>query len=233
MPKNYWMFVQTPEDFAISKNLGFTLHGLKSHQRRRAQRMEPDDRVLYYVSSIRKWVASASVTSPYFEDQAPIWNPNGNQDEFPYRVKLKPSIILDEKDYIDARELGPRLEYVKRWIPERWDLAFIDTLHLLPQRDFRLIEGEMKRIVKKGHTRSRNRRPKRNTFQKGTRPSNQTEPTAQSNTLSDLEDGTSQSISETIDNDSVLTSQDKLKHESHSEVDIGFSKETDSGTGST
>ena len=41
--------------------------------------------------------------------------------------------------------LAPRLEYVKRWPPEDWPLAFFDRLHLLPQRDFRLIEGEMKR----------------------------------------------------------------------------------------
>ena len=174
------------------------------------------------------------MTSRYFEDQAPIWNPNGNQDEFPYRVKLVPSIILDENDYIDARELGPRLEYVKRWIPERWHLAFIDTLHLLPQRDFRLIEGEMKRIVKKSHTERRNRRPKKNIFQKGTRSSSQMEPIAHSDTLSALEDGTpAQSVSEIMDNNFGLTSQDELQHESRSEVDTGCSKETDSEIGST
>ena len=166
MPKNYWMFVQTPEEFETSKGLGFTLHGLKSRHRRRAQRMEPDDRVLFYVNGIRKWAVSGSVASRYFEDRTPIWNSNGNRDEFPYRVKLSPAIILEEKDYIDARELGPRLDYVKRWVPERWPLAFIDTLHLLPQRDFRLIEGEMKRIVRKGRKRRRNRRPDRDVAQR-------------------------------------------------------------------
>ena len=166
MPKNYWMFVQTPEEFETSKGLEFTLHGLKSRHRRRAQRMEPDDRVLFYVNGIRKWAVSGSVASRYFEDRTPIWNSNGSREEFPYRVKLSPSIILEEKDYIDARELGPRLDYVKRWVPERWPLAFIDTLHLLPQRDFRLIEGEMKRIVRKGRKRRRNRRPDRDVSQR-------------------------------------------------------------------
>jgi hypothetical protein len=74
-------------------------------------------------------------------------------------VRLTPSIVLDETDYIDALEVGPRLEYVKRWPPERWPLAFHDTLHLLPQKDFRLIEGEMKKIVSRRRGRRRRGRP--------------------------------------------------------------------------
>ena len=163
MPKSYWMVVQTPDNFEITRQMGFTLHGLKSVHRRRAQRMEPDDRILFYVSGIRKWTAIATVTSRYFEDRSPVWNSNGSRDRevFPYRVKLSPLIVLDSKDYIDALILAPRLEYLKRWAPERWPLAFVETLHLLPQRDFRLIEGEMKKLDhswRKRRRRGRNRR---------------------------------------------------------------------------
>ncbi len=154
MAKNYWMVVQTAENFEISKELGFTVHGLRSRMRRRAERMSPDDRVLFYVTGIRKWTVLASIASRYFEDRTPIWKPGPTNEEFPYRVKLKPSIILKEADYIDALVLAPRLEYVKKWRPEDWPLAFFDTLHLLPQRDFRLIEAEMKRIVSRGRPRS-------------------------------------------------------------------------------
>lgn len=147
MPKTYWMVVQTPENFQISKTHGFTVHGLRSRYRRRVQRMEPEDLILFYISGIRKWGAITKITSRYFKDREPIWRAVDYDDNFPYRVKMKPNIILEEKDYIDAMEIGPRLEYVKRWIPERWQLAFHDSLHLLPQRDFRLIEGEMKRII--------------------------------------------------------------------------------------
>ena len=148
MPNNYWMVVQTPGNHEITRGQGFTLHGLTSKQRRRARRMEPDDRILFYVGgNVRKWTAIAAVTSKYFEDRTPIWDSNGSRRElYPYRVKTTPSIVLDEADYIEARILAPRLEYVKRWPPELWPLAFFDTLHLIPQRDYRLIEDEMKRI---------------------------------------------------------------------------------------
>ena len=147
MPRNYWMFVQSTEDFEVSKEKGFTIHGLKKRQRRRAQRMAPEDRALYYISGKRKWAATASITSHYFEDRTPLWQADRNGERFPYRVKLTPAIVLDEPDYVDAMILGPRLDYLKRWPPERWPLALFDTLHLLPQKDFNLIEDEMKRVV--------------------------------------------------------------------------------------
>ena len=158
MARNYWMVVQTTEDFETSKEMGFTLHGLRFSQRRRAQRMEPQDSLLYYVSGTRKWSAIATITSTYFEDRTPIWHTTGSSEEYPYRVKLEPTLILDEKDYIDALLLAPRLEYLKRWAPERWPEAFVDTLHLLPQRDFRLIEDEMKRVHPKWKNKRRSRR---------------------------------------------------------------------------
>ena len=162
MARNFWMFVQSPENFEISRERGFNLHGLRSRHRRRAQRMGPDDRVLFYVSGIRKWTATASITSKYFEDRTPIWKSHGRREEqYPCRVRMSPSIQLDEEDYVDALVLGPRLEYVKRWPPERWYLAFQDALHLLPQRDFRLIEAEMKKTPSARRNRRKQERSRR------------------------------------------------------------------------
>ena len=149
MGKNYWMVVQTLENFRITRDMGFTMHGVGSKYRRRAQRMQPDDRMLFYVRDLRKWPAVASITSKSFTDRTPIWKPSRRGEDFQHRVKIRPNFVLEEDDYIDGLILGPRLEYVKRWPPERWPLAFHDSLHLLSQRDFRLIEGEIKRIVKK------------------------------------------------------------------------------------
>ncbi len=147
MAKNYWMFVQTPENFAISKSLAFAVHGLGTKYRRRAERMQPGDKVLYYVSGMRKWAVVGSIASRCYEDTAPIWRATSPGEDFRYRIKIAPAIVLEEAEYIDALVLAPRLEYVKRWTPDRWPLAFFDYLHLLPQRDYRLVEGEIERVV--------------------------------------------------------------------------------------
>lgn len=147
MGKNYWMMVASPEDFEITKQHGFTVYGVRGKYRRRAQRMQPEDRILFYVTGLRKWTATATITSQFFEDRTPIWNVDGRTEVYPFRVKTKPEIVLGEADYIDALLLAPRLDYVKRWAPEDWPLAFFESLHLLPQKDFRLIEAEMNRFV--------------------------------------------------------------------------------------
>ncbi|MFP6567119.1 MAG: hypothetical protein VB961_07515 [Dehalococcoidia bacterium] len=149
--RNFWMFVEAPQNFEITREIEFSLFGMGAKYRRRAERMQPQDRVLFYINGVRKWPASATITSTYFEDNSPLWHPTTRGESFQYRVKLKPDIVLDEEDYIDAMILGPRLDYVKRWAPENWPLAFWDRLHLLPQRDFRLIEGEMERITSRNN----------------------------------------------------------------------------------
>ena len=161
MPKHYWMVVLTPDNYQISKEMGFTLLGLRPRYRRRVERMELDDLVLFYISGNREWAATATIKSRYFEDRTPIWRSLPQDDEFPYRVKINPSIVLDEEDHVDALVLGPRLTYVKRWLPEMWPLAFFDNLHILPQKDFRLIEGEMKKILSHRRKRSRGGRSRR------------------------------------------------------------------------
>lgn len=143
------MFVESEHNFEILREINFSLFGMGPKYRRRAERMKPDDRVLFYVQGLRKWPASATITSNYFEDDTPMWKPMTKNDSFRYRISLKANIVLDECDYIDAKLLAPRLEYIKRWIPEDWPLAFWDRLHLLPQADFRLIEDEMQRIASK------------------------------------------------------------------------------------
>lgn len=148
MGKNYWMVVQTHENYRISRDLGLTVHGLRRRHRRRAERMRPDDKLLYYISDLRKWSAIATVKSRYFKDEKELWNPVPRGERFPFRLKLEPDIVLQEESYLDGLQLGPRLEYVKRWHPESWYLAFFETLHLIPQRDFRLLEGEMKRVLR-------------------------------------------------------------------------------------
>ncbi|MCI0896356.1 MAG: hypothetical protein J4N84_15795, partial [Chloroflexi bacterium] len=92
-----------------------------------------------------RFTATATATTSFFEDDSPIWEKEGRSD-WPYRVKIKPDIVLDEAQQIDANLLAPRLDYVRRWPPENWYMAFQGNLHLLPKSDFALIEEEMKKL---------------------------------------------------------------------------------------
>ena len=145
MANNFWMIISNRENFGITKNLGFTKQGLKAQHRRKLQRIENGDRVLFYVSGDRRFTATATATSSYFEDNNLIWENEGAAN-WPYQFNIKPEVVLDDHQYIDANLLAPRLDYVKRWPPENWYMAFQGNLHLLPKNDFLLIEEEMKKL---------------------------------------------------------------------------------------
>ena len=153
MPRNYWMVVASPENFHINRRLGFKAQGLKAYHHRKLQRIEPGDRILYYIGGERKFGATATVTSRYFEDRTPTWKQEGTSD-WVFRVRTKPEIVLDDNEFMDAYQLAPRLDYVRRWAPENWYIAFAQSnLHILPKKDFMLVEEEMRK-VKANHTSS-------------------------------------------------------------------------------
>lgn len=160
MPGSHWMIVTTPENFEITRELGLTLLGLKARHRKKAERMTVGDRILYYVSHLRIFPATATVTSGFFEEHRPIWhNDERRPDAFPWRVNTRPEVALEEHEYLDAHQIAPRLLYVKRWPPEDWPLAFQGQIHLLSSSDFSLVESEMRRVVE--HRGQRREQPPR------------------------------------------------------------------------
>ena len=145
MPRNFWMITSNEENFKITQGLQFVSLGLKSQHRRKVQRVEVGDRVLFYVTGIRRFTATATVTASYEDDHESPWQKEGNTG-WPYRIGIKPEFVLDEPQYIRAGLLAHRLDYVRRWPPENWYMAFQGNLHLLPKNDFFIIEEEMKKM---------------------------------------------------------------------------------------
>ena len=148
MPGSHWLITLTPENYAISRSMKFSLMGLRTRHRKKAERVAVGDRVLFYVMSERVFPATVAVTSSYFEDRHVVWvNPERDDDPFPYRVHTEVLYLLEPWEAIDAEALAPRLMYLKRWPPEQWFLALQGDVHLLSSQDFQLVEREMHRVV--------------------------------------------------------------------------------------
>jgi hypothetical protein len=162
MARNYWMVVLSPENFAITSQQNFSFQGLKGQQGRKVQRVGPGDRVLFYLSHRRCFTATATVTSQCVEAHGLPWHVEGNT-EWGYKFDIQPDCVLAVDDYMEARHIAPRLDYVKKWLPEEWFLAFQGNLHLLPKKDFQLLEDEMRKVHRKrsqgGRGDPRQRRP--------------------------------------------------------------------------
>jgi hypothetical protein len=142
----YWMIVSSLENFRKTQERGFTVQGLKTRHRKRAEMMRPGDRLLYYVTGRMAFTGTCTLTSAMFEEHALVWRSSRREEDYPWRVRLKPDAILEEPEWLPAKELAYRLEYVRKWPPEHWTLAFQGHVHQLPQKDFKLVEDEIRRM---------------------------------------------------------------------------------------
>jgi predicted RNA-binding protein len=148
----YWMIVSSPDNYRKTRELGYTIQGLKSRHRRRVETMRVGDRILYYITGRMAFAATVTVASPMYEDHTPIWRSARRDEDYPWRVHVRQDIVLDDVDWIPAKELAYRLDYVRKWPPEHWTLAFQGHIHALPRNDFAIVEDEIARS-------SRRRRP--------------------------------------------------------------------------
>ena len=138
----YWIIVGSPENFARTRELGFTVQGIKSRHRKKAERMQPGDRIAYYVTGLKAFAGTATITSPYFEAHDRIWSsgdPAKAAEDYPFRVTIEPDAILDEGHYVDAEPIARQLTYARKWPAENWTLAFQGNVHNIDEHDFELI----------------------------------------------------------------------------------------------
>jgi hypothetical protein len=68
-----WMIVTSPDNYERTRKLHFTLQGVKSRHRRKAERMTPGDRICWYLTGLRSFAATGTITSRFFEGTEPIW----------------------------------------------------------------------------------------------------------------------------------------------------------------
>lgn len=146
----YWIVVGSEENFQIARTRGFDIFGFKSTRRRESSEMRPGDKLVFYLTGIMKLGGIARVESEPFEDHTPVFRSEKKAGEdYPFRVMTAPEIVLEPSDYLDVKELAPRLEFTRRR-GEHWRLAFQGNLHKVPESDFALIEQEMRARAKAG-----------------------------------------------------------------------------------
>jgi len=140
----YWIIVGSPENFARTRALDFAMQGIKSRHRKKAERMKPGDRIVYYLTGLKAFAGISKITSPYFESHERIWSsgdPKKDSEDYPFRVHTEPDIVIAEGDYIPAEPIAREMTYVAKWPAANWTLAFQGNVHEIGQTDFDLIRN--------------------------------------------------------------------------------------------
>jgi predicted RNA-binding protein len=150
-----WIIVGSPDNFAATREQGFTIQGIKSRHRKKAEAMKPGDRIIWYVTGVKAFAGYATITSPYYEDHTPIWkskDPKKAAEDYPYRVRIEPNAVLDDADFVPAEPIARQMTYVSKWPAENWTLAFQGNVHKIDDNDFELIRQAIDAKVPAGTT---------------------------------------------------------------------------------
>ena len=140
----YWIVVGSEENMRIAEARGFDIFGFKSTRRREVSGMQPGDKLIFYLTKIMKFGGVAEVTSDYFEDHERVFASEKKPGEdYPFRVRVKPEIILTPEQYLDVREIAPTLAFTQRW-GDNWRLAFQGNLHEIPEEDYEKLASLMR-----------------------------------------------------------------------------------------
>lgn len=144
----YWIVVGSEENMRIAESRGFDVFGFKSTRRAEVSKMRVGDKLIFYLTKMMKFGGLAEVTSDYFEDHEKVFKSEKKPGEdYPFRVKAKPEIILAPDQYLDVKEIAPGLAFTQRW-GANWRLAFQGNLHEIPEEDYETLAGMMREAVR-------------------------------------------------------------------------------------
>jgi predicted RNA-binding protein len=141
-----WVLTGSPENLRVTREHGFRVIGAKERRRGLAEQIEPGDRIVFYVTGVQAFGGAVRVTGAMYEDRTRLWpGKPSNPDPYPWRFETEPEVVLDEDEFVPAVELAGRLEHVRKWPAEHWQLAFQGQLRRVSDADGLLLERRMRK----------------------------------------------------------------------------------------
>jgi hypothetical protein len=122
---------------------------MKSRHIRKAEKVRPGDRVVYYATGLMAFAGCFTVTSLYFESHEPLFTSKKDGEDYPYRFSVKSDVVLATGAFVPATAILADLEFVKKWPAANWHLAFQGNVHSLNDRDFATIETSIRSAANK------------------------------------------------------------------------------------
>ncbi len=130
-----WCLTTSRGNVAKTAELGWTVQGVKRRRRRTAEQLAPGDKLVYYVSGAIAFAGTVEVTGTMYEDHEPVWT-SGPGEDYPWRVPIRPDLVLREDDWLPAAEIQERLTFPRKWPADSWPLAFQGNIRAWPEDDY-------------------------------------------------------------------------------------------------
>ena len=142
----YYLDLFSPETAKAFRNSDQTISGFRPRQRSIAERIEPGDKFLCYVTRISRWIGILTILDGPFEDEKPIFYPE--DDPFTIRFKVKAEIWLDfdRSIPIHDEEIWNSLSFTKghRKDTSSWTGKLRASLNEISGADGRFLEERLR-----------------------------------------------------------------------------------------
>lgn len=137
----YWMLVNTPNNFEVMK--AKNIAAMKSRRKNYASRVRRGDKVVFYLTKLAVFAGTAEFASTVTEDHSKLFISEKPGEDYPWRFKITPEVMLDKNKAISAETLKDKLQYIKKWPAQQWKLAFQGNVHVIPEGDYRTIQAAL------------------------------------------------------------------------------------------
>lgn len=104
---NYWLDLFTGTTWREFLQAGGTISGFREKQRKIAQRVQPGDILVCYLTGVMRWVGALEVVNPT-NDSKPIWT-----GDFPVRFEVKPLVILQPEHGVPMDQLQGKVDFFR------------------------------------------------------------------------------------------------------------------------
>lgn len=122
---------------------GGTVYATTKTKQTRAQKIEPGDLLICYVSKRQVFAGVLRVTGPAWYDETPLYG----QDVFPIRLDVKVVIAVDPDGGVSVSELRDQLVIFSRLRnPKSWVGFFLNSFNQFPEKDGKIITAELEKL---------------------------------------------------------------------------------------
>jgi predicted RNA-binding protein len=139
---NYWLLVTHPKNFEVMK--AKNIAAMKARRKSFAERVEVEDKVVFYLTKIGKFGGVARFTSKTREESTKIFEEEKPGEIHPWRFDIKFEMKLNEADYVPSENFKDKLVYLKKWPAKYWKLGFQGNVHEIPKEDYETLSAALK-----------------------------------------------------------------------------------------
>ena len=146
---NHYLNLFSPETYSRFTESDRTVSGFRERNRNSANKIQPGDKLLCYLTKLSRWVGVFRVESGPFDDKMPIFT--SHDDPFHVRFKIVPEIWLSPEQGIPIHDdsVWPKLSVTKEHghSSAKWTGFFRTSLNKFQPEDGELIESLLKAQV--------------------------------------------------------------------------------------